>query len=72
MSAPDHHNGPDRRQNPRLRELIDEMLASVRAASNVELWTPEERARYEADMTRIMDTVRAQALRGATSRARLD
>jgi len=62
--------GTDRRRNPRLRELVDEMLASIRAAANVELWSPDERARYEADMSRIMDSVRSQALAG--ERARLE
>lgn len=57
-----HRGGPERRQNPRLRALVEEMLASIRAAANVELWTPEERSRYEADMARIMDTVRSHAL----------
>lgn len=42
------------------------MLASIRAAANVDLWTADERARCEADMARIMETVRAQATkRGA-------
>ncbi len=65
------HNGPERRHNPRLRELVDEMLASIRAAANVDLWTPEERARYEEDMVRIMSNVRSQAFSGS-QRARLD
>ncbi len=59
-----HRDGPERRHNPRLRELVDEMLASIRAAANVELWTPEERERYEADMARIMKTVRTHAVNG--------
>lgn len=63
----------DRRVNPRLRELVDEMMASIRAAANVDLWTPEERAAYEADMARIMATVRDQALEGGRApRARLE
>jgi hypothetical protein len=65
-------NGADRRRNPRLRELVDEMLASIRAATNSELWSPEERAAYEADMARIMDSVRQQALGGPAARARLE
>jgi len=59
------HNSPyggnERRSNPRLRELVDEMLASIRAASNVDLWTSDERSRYEADMARIMESVREHA-----------
>lgn len=66
-----HRDGPERRTNPRLRELVDEMLASIRAAANVDLWTTEERDRYEADMARIMKTVRTHAVGGET-RARLD
>jgi len=54
--------GDDRRSNARLRELVDEMMASIRAAANIDLWTPEERLSYEAEMARIMSTVREQAL----------
>lgn len=72
MSRDSRYPDVDRRQNPRLRELVDEMMASIRAAANAELWTPDERARYEADMARIMDNVRAQALGGPAARARLD
>lgn len=64
---------PERRSNSRLRELVDEMMASIRAAANVDLWAPEERARYEADLARIMDTVRQQAMdRGTSPRAHLN
>lgn len=62
----------DRRRNPRLRELVDEMMATIRAASHRDLWSPEERARCEADMARIMDSVRSQALGGPAARAKLD
>lgn len=55
-------NGIERRTNPRLRELVDEMLATIRAAHNIELWTNEERARYQADMARIMESVREHAI----------
>jgi len=59
---PDHApNGIERRQNPRLRELVDEMLASIRAAHKVDLWTDAERAQYQADMARIMEAVREHA-----------
>ena len=61
-----HRDVPERRHNPRLRELVDEMLASIRAAANVELWTAEERDRYETDMARIMKTVRTHAVDGET------
>jgi hypothetical protein len=78
MATPDRHhaeaalNDADRRRNPRLRELVDEMLASIRAAANSELWSPDEREAYEADMARIMDSVRQQALGGPAARARLE
>jgi hypothetical protein len=54
--------GLERRNNPRLRELVDEMLASIRAAANIDLWTDQERARYQADMARIMESVREHAI----------
>jgi hypothetical protein len=50
---------------------VDEMMASIRAASNADLWSADERATYEADMARIMESVRAQALSGPAARARL-
>ena len=56
------YDGLERRNNPRLRELVDEMLASIRAAANVDLWSDEERARYQADMARIMESVREHAI----------
>ena len=63
-------DGAERRSNPRLRELVDEMLASIRASANVELWSPQERAACEAEMARIMSTVREHAmLRGRGSRS---
>ncbi len=58
----DPYGGSERRSNPRLRELVDEMLASIRAAANVDLWTTDERSRYEADMARIMESVREHAI----------
>jgi hypothetical protein len=78
MSSIDNHhaeaalNGAERRRNPRLRELVDEMLASIRAAASSELWSADEREAYEADMARIMDSVRQQALGGPAARARLE
>ena len=65
--------GLERRRNPRLRELVDEMLASIRAAANKDLWTPEERAQYQADMARIMESVRDHAVdSGRVKRAGLE
>ncbi len=56
------YGGNERRSNPRLRELVDEMLASIRAAANIDLWNTEERVSYEADMARIMEQVRQHAI----------
>ena len=56
------YSGGERRGNPRLRELVDEMLATIRAAHHVDLWTPQERASCEAQMAHIMGTVREHAL----------
>lgn len=60
--------GEERRRNPRLRELVDEMLATIRAAHHVDLWTPQERASCEAEMARIMGTVREHALSRSAKR----
>lgn len=56
--------GPDadRRRNPRLRELVDEMLASVRVAARRDLWTEVERKQYEAELADIMRRVRFEAV----------
>jgi hypothetical protein len=61
-----HRDGLERRHNPRLRELVDEMLASIRATANVDLWSPEERDHCEAHLARIMKTVRTHAVNGGT------
>ena len=55
--------GDERRSKAGLRALIDEMMTQLRAASNQDVWTPEARARAEADLARIMDTVRQEAVR---------
>ena len=55
--------GDERRSKAGLRALIDEMMTQLRAASNQDVWTPEARARAEADLARIMETVRQQAVR---------
>lgn len=68
-NTPDAPNGVERRKNPRLRELVDEMLASIRAAHNVDLWTDEERTRYQADMARIMTSVREHAIDHGSDRS---
>jgi hypothetical protein len=38
------------------------MLASIRSAHKIELWTDAERAQYQADMARIMESVREHAI----------
>jgi hypothetical protein len=54
---------PERRRNAALRELVDEMLVSIRTAANRELWTLEERQQYEAELALIMQRVRMEAVR---------
>lgn len=52
----------DRRSNPELRRLIEEMLERVRQMNrNILLWSPEERARAEADLESVMARVRRLA-----------
>jgi hypothetical protein len=63
-------NGSERRRNPRLRELVDEMMASIRAAANVDLWTADERIRCQTDMARIMEAVREHAVEHAVEHPR--
>jgi hypothetical protein len=57
--------GGDRRSNAALRELIDEMLASIRAATSRELWSSAERAQYEQELGEIMTRVRSEAVKRA-------
>lgn len=56
---------PERRVNPALRKLVDQMLAQVRIAARRDEWSAEERERAEADLDRIMATVRQSAVAGA-------
>ena len=62
--AADGDNGaaPERRQNARLRVLVDEMLMSIRESQRRDDWTEDERARAEADLERIMAQVRRAAV----------
>ncbi|HZF68707.1 MAG TPA: hypothetical protein VEZ47_11760 [Gemmatirosa sp.] len=55
--------GRERRRNHALRDLVDEMLASIRVVANQDLWSDDERARYEEDLARIMERVRGEAIR---------
>ncbi len=56
----------ERRRKLALRALVEEMLTEIRSvAGGAEEWTPEERARAEADLARIMDQVRREAFRNS-------
>ena len=56
----------ERRRRLALRALVEEMLNEIRSvAGGNEDWTPEERARAEADLARIMDQVRREAFRNS-------
>jgi hypothetical protein len=63
-SAPTPPGGrpADRRRNTALRELIDEMMASIRQATQGNLWTTEERTQYERELALIMNRVRTTAM----------
>ncbi|AHG92507.1 hypothetical protein J421_4972 (plasmid) [Gemmatirosa kalamazoonensis] len=54
--------GRERRRHHHLRDLIDEMLASLRAAANRDLFTPQERADAETQLAAIMERVHAEAV----------
>ncbi|GAC1477222.1 MAG: hypothetical protein NVS1B4_19530 [Gemmatimonadaceae bacterium] len=56
------HSIDERRNRSGLRALIDEMLAQLRETSRKNDWTPEARARAEADLARIMESVRQEAM----------
>ncbi|AHG88304.1 hypothetical protein J421_0767 [Gemmatirosa kalamazoonensis] len=62
--GPDGSERPasERRQNLALRELIDEMMASIRHATQGNLWTSEERTQYERELAMIMARVRNEAV----------
>jgi hypothetical protein len=55
----------ERRRRLALRALVEEMLSGIRSAASEDDWTPEERARAEADLARIMDQVRREAFRNS-------
>jgi hypothetical protein len=55
----------ERRKRVALRRLIDEMLAEIRSAASEENWTGDARTQAEADLARIMDQVRREAMRAA-------
>jgi ribosome recycling factor len=57
----------EKRKRLALRSLVDEMLAQIRATSSSESWTPDDRRRAEEDLERIMNQVRTEAMREATT-----
>jgi hypothetical protein len=68
-AAQDATSGRERRQHVHLRELIDEMMASLRAAANRDLFTADERADAESQLASIMARVHAEALTVSDRRA---
>lgn len=52
----------ERRVHVALRSLVDDMMTQIRAAVGHDAWTAEERMRAEADLARIMEQVRQEAL----------
>ena len=52
----------ERRQNVALRQLIDDMMTSIRTATQGNLWTAEERTQYERQLAMIMIRVRSAAV----------
>ena len=52
----------ERRKNQALRELIDEMMVSIRTATQGELWSTDERSQYEQELAMIMSRVRGAAV----------
>ncbi len=52
----------ERRVPGALRTLVDDMMDQIRLAASHGDWTAEERARAEADLARIMEQVRQEAL----------
>lgn len=67
MPAEDAPRGspvPDRRRDPLFRSLIDDMMQQIRELrAHAGPWPPDERARVEADLERIMAQVRNATLR---------
>ena len=62
-------SGRERRQHHHLRELIDEMMASLRAAANRDLFTADDRAEADKQLARIMANVRSEAMEIGDRRA---
>jgi hypothetical protein len=61
-TPPDAEIFQDRRANPELRHLIDEMLERVREMNRkIGIWSTEDRARAEAELETVMARVRRLA-----------
>ena len=52
----------ERRQHHRLRDLIEEMMATLRVAANRDVLSAEERADAERQLAAIMERVHAEAV----------
>ena len=62
MTSESDSKASERRSNLVLRALIDEMLERVREMNRQSgVWTPEDRARAEAELDSIMARVRRVA-----------
>ena len=59
----DDSDPSERRRHGALRTLVDELLGRIREVSAHDGWSEDERARAEADLDRIMASVREEALR---------
>jgi hypothetical protein len=63
-SGPAAPNEIERRRDPLFRSLIDDMMQQIRELrAHAGPWPPDERAKVEADLERIMAQVRNAALR---------
>ena len=62
----------ERRRNPELRRLVDELLAAVRATVREELASDAARVDADAQLSAIMARVRAEAVRRAEARSAED
>jgi hypothetical protein len=62
-TPPETETLQDRRANPELRHLIEEMLERVREMNRkVGIWSTEDRARAEAELETVMARVRRLAM----------
>jgi hypothetical protein len=57
----------ERRRNPELRRLVDELLAAVRSTVREELRSDAARVDADAQLEAIMARVRAETLRRAVA-----